>query len=240
MKIIADTHCHTIASTHAYSTVLENINAAADAGLRFVAITDHGKAMPGSPGPWYFENLSVIPREVNGVFVLRGIEANVLDIYGSIDVSQDVLDKLDWVVASMHELTFHERENIKSCTDAWLNVAKNPDVNVIGHSGVNAFKFDYERVIPEFGKNGKLVEINNSSFKIRKDSYHNCLEIASLCKKYGVSVVLDSDAHFCTQIGDLRKSIDFLAQIDFPEELIINANVERFTNYLKEHTTFFK
>ena len=55
MRIIADTHCHTIASTHAYSTWMENIHAAKEAGLSYLAITDHGPTMPGSPGRWYFK-----------------------------------------------------------------------------------------------------------------------------------------------------------------------------------------
>ena len=56
MRIIADTHCHTIASTHAYSTWMENIHAAkGEAGLSYLAITDHGLTMPGSPGRWYFK-----------------------------------------------------------------------------------------------------------------------------------------------------------------------------------------
>ena len=49
MKIIADTHTHTIASTHAYSTLLENVGYAKKAGLRAIAITDHGPAMPDAP-----------------------------------------------------------------------------------------------------------------------------------------------------------------------------------------------
>ena len=60
MRIIADTHCHTIASTHAYSTWMENIHAAKEAGLSYLAITDHGPTMPGSPGRWYFKNLKII------------------------------------------------------------------------------------------------------------------------------------------------------------------------------------
>ena len=52
MKLIADTHTHTTASTHAYSTLQEMVHAAAEKGLFAIGITDHGYSMPGGPGAW--------------------------------------------------------------------------------------------------------------------------------------------------------------------------------------------
>lgn len=239
MKIIADTHCHTIASTHAYSSVLENIHAASDAGLKFIAITDHSYNMPGAPGTWYFENLKSLPREIDGVKVLRGIEANVLNSSGEIDIPEDLKAPLDWVIASIHDIAFSGKHGIEECTQTWLNVAKNPSVNVIGHSGLASFVYDYEKVIPEFGRNGKLVEINNASFSVRKGCEQNCKQIALLCKKYGVNVIVNSDSHFCKLIGKFDKAFELLNEIDFPEELIINSDINRFTDYLKMYTPFF-
>ncbi|MEG1943049.1 MAG: phosphatase, partial [Angelakisella sp.] len=57
MKIIGDTHTHTTACGHAYSTVLENIDYAASIGHRFLALTEHCPAMPNCPNNWYFANL---------------------------------------------------------------------------------------------------------------------------------------------------------------------------------------
>ncbi len=239
MKIIADTHCHTVASTHAYSTILENVKQASEKDLYAIAITDHARNMLGAPGPFYFENLRVIPRKLDGVYILRGIEANVIDYNGNIDVSDELLDCLDWVVASMHGPTLELPKSIDECTNAWLEVSRNPRINVIGHSGLQSYKFDYDRVIPEFGKNNKLVEINNASFKIRKDAISNCRKIALLCKKYNVSIIVNSDAHFCTQVGVFDSAINMLKEIDFPEDLIINADEERFEKYLRDNTNFF-
>ena len=75
MKFVADMHMHTIASTHAYSTMEEMLSAAARKGFFAAAITDHGVAMPGAPGTWYFQNMKVLPRVYKGVLVLRGQEA---------------------------------------------------------------------------------------------------------------------------------------------------------------------
>ena len=53
MKFVLDAHTHTIASGHAYSTLLENVNYAAEKGLELVGITDHAPAMEGSFGSAY-------------------------------------------------------------------------------------------------------------------------------------------------------------------------------------------
>lgn len=239
MKIIADTHCHTIASTHAYSTVMENIQEAKKQNLYAIAITDHSENMPGSPRTWYFDNLKTIPREIDGVKILRGVEANVLNPKGELDTPKNLKVPLDWVIASIHDVAYSGKHGIEECTEAWLNVSKNPDVNVIGHSGLVSFVYDYERVIPEFGRNGKLVEINNSSFYVRKGCEKNCKKIAEICKKNEVNIIINSDAHFCTRVGKFDKAIALLEEIGFPEELIINADTNRFENYLKKYTKFF-
>lgn len=61
MKIIADTHAHTLASGHAYSTIREMAAAAADQGMQVLALTEHAPEMPGTCGLFYFQNLRVIP-----------------------------------------------------------------------------------------------------------------------------------------------------------------------------------
>ena len=237
MNIIADTHTHTSASTHAYSSLSEVVHAAALKGLYAVAITDHGEAMPGSPQPWYFHNMHVIPRILEGVIVLRGQECNVLDYEGHIDLRQDDEPVMDWIVASMHTPTMPKGPHtLEDITRAWLAVARDPRVHVIGHSGSDQYVFDYERVIPEFGKNGKLVELNESSFINRPSFIPNCARILSLCKKYGVPVILNTDSHFATLVGDFSHSLALLEQMNFPEELVVNSSIWRFNEYLRAHT----
>ena len=241
MQIIADTHTHTIASTHAFSTAQEMIKSASEKGLYAIALTDHGYNMPGSPkeGEWFFECLGAIPAYMYGVRVLKGVEANVSDYFGGLDIPEDTLKKLEWVVASMHTLTIEGEATIESCTNAWLSIAENPYVNVIGHSGTPCFKYDYERVIPVFGKNGKLVEINNNTFKNRKSSAKNCVEIAKICKKTNTRIIVNSDAHFSTAVGELDDAIKMLKDIDFPKSLIVNSSVENFKAYLKENNIYY-
>lgn len=240
MKIVADTHTHTISSTHAYSTAQEMVRAAADMNLFAIALTDHGNAMPGAPGMWFFDSLHAIPDYLYGVRVLKGVEANVTDFDGNLDMAKHLQKSLDWVVASIHGITLsQDNPTIESCTNAWLKIAENPNVNVIGHSGTPQYEYDYEKVIPIFAKNGKLIEINNGSFKFRKDSVSKCTEIARICKKYKARIVVNTDAHFSTAVGHTEDAMAMLKDIDFPPELIVNGSVCQFKDYLKECNIYF-
>lgn len=227
MKIIADTHTHTIACQHAYSTVLENAAYAKKIGLKCIANTEHGPAIPGAPHFWYVSNQKSLPRYIEDVLVLRGCEVNILDYEGSLDISDYELGKLDWVIASFHEPVIPSG-TVEQHTKAYLRLAQNPHVDVIGHCGDERFRFDYEQGVKAFKEYGKIVEINSHSFDIRPGSDVNCREIALLCKKYSVPVVVSSDAHFCMDIGNLENSVKMLEEIDFPEELILNADWDRF------------
>lgn len=234
MKLIADLHTHTIASTHAYATVTEMANEAAELGLFALAITDHARTMPGAPGPFYFESLGLIPKYLKGVRILKGIEANICDYEGNLDVEDSLQNNLDWVVASMHTITLKGAATVEKCTNAYIKLAENPNVNVIAHSGSEYFKYDYEKVIPVLAKNGKLIEINDSAFRYNKDNKGNCVEIAKICKKYSARICVDTDAHFTDTLGRAYKTLEMLKDIDFPEKLIVNTSVENLKAYFDE------
>ena len=72
MKIELDVHTHTIASGHAFSTLQEMAQAAADKGLKVLGITEHSPGVPGTCHPIYFRNLHVVPRRMYGVELLLG------------------------------------------------------------------------------------------------------------------------------------------------------------------------
>lgn len=79
MKFEADTHSHTLASGHAYSTIKEMAAAAQSKGLKALALTEHAPEMPGTCGLFYFLNLDVVPRECCGIRLLMGAEVNIMD-----------------------------------------------------------------------------------------------------------------------------------------------------------------
>ena len=230
--LAADLHCHTVASTHAFSTVTELAQAAAQRGLAAVGCTDHAPAMPDAPHLWHFHNLKALPDYIAGVRVLRGAEVNVLNADGRLDLDESTLKSLELVVASMHNQTM-PASSAEECTAAWLAVAANPLVDIIGHSGAPQFAYDYETVIPEFGRQGKAVEINEGTFRVRKTSAPNCRRIAELCKKHGVHIALDSDAHYHGQVGDMPHCVELLQEVGFPPELIVNGSVENLNAFFR-------
>lgn len=237
MEIIlqADLHTHTLASTHAYSTIRENCICAAENGLKCIAMTDHMVNMPDSPHIWHFENLKCLPRTINGVFVLKGCEANIIDKNGTLDLPEFTAKSMEWVVASMHKQTF-DSTGADDNTAAYLAAAKNPIIDVIGHPTTDMFPFDHEKCLLAFKENDKLVEINESSIINKKGSRKNSIEILKLCKKYEIPVVIDTDAHFCENIGKAPQAFELVRQTDFPTELIYNADFEKIrAHVLKKH-----
>ena len=66
MRPLLDIHTHTVASGHAYSSLQEMVQAAADKGLQMLGITEHGPSIPGTCPLLYFKNIGVIPKEING------------------------------------------------------------------------------------------------------------------------------------------------------------------------------
>lgn len=227
MKFIADTHIHSIASSHAYSTVMENIEEARRKGLVYIAMTEHGPKMPDAPHIWHCTNQWEVPSVYHGVNILHGVEVNILNEEGLLDIDDRILEGLEWVIASMHTPCIKPsiRENH---TKAWLNIAKNPHIDVIGHCGDGRYDFDHEVVLKVFKEYGKIVEIDNNSFCCRPNTEKNCAEIAKWCKHLEIPVVVDSDAHFAGNIGVFTKAEQLFAEIDFPERLVINANLEHF------------
>lgn len=233
MKLLLDVHNHTVSSGHAYSTVQEVALEASKKGLKYVGITDHGPKMPGGPHIFHIGNLKVIPDNIDGVEILKGVEANILNKEGEMDIPERLLKGLDIVIASLHDVCM-EPSNVEEHTKALLNAMENEYVDILGHPGNPSFPIDKEKVVLAAKKTNTLVEINNSSFsKSRKGSYKNCREIALLCKKHRVPVIVNSDSHISFDVGVFDEAIKLLEDIEMPEELIINTSTDRFVEYLK-------
>lgn len=232
MKILTDLHTHTIACSHAYSTLKENIDEARKLGMEAVAVTDHAPNMPDAPHIWHFVNLNSLPDEIDGVRILKGAEVNILDLNGTLDMGDEYLKHLDIVVASIHIPCYKDYGAVDN-TSAYMAVLENPYVDIIGHSGYSDILYDYEKVLKKAKETHKLIEINNATFGVRPKNVENCKKIAMLCKELGVGICVNSDAHSCYVIGKYDRAIDMLKEIDFPEELIMNTSYEKLREYLK-------
>lgn len=218
-------HTHTMASTHAYSTITENCRAASEIGLKAVAMTDHYTMMPDSPHHWHFQNIRVLPRCLYGVTILKGAEVNIYNYNGDVDMDDELLSKMEWVVASYHKYTFKElSRDPNTVTQGYINLCRNPYIDVIGHPTTDYFPFDYETAVKAFKEYDKLVEINESSIKLKKGSAKNVVPIIEMCKKLEVPIVVNSDAHFWDAVGSVPTAEKILSDLDFPKKLIANAD----------------
>ena len=122
-------------------------------------------------------------------------------------------------------------------TEAYLNVMKNPCVNIIGHPDDGRYEVDYEALVQGAKEYGKILELNNHSMDpdcSRSNAVENDTIMLNYCKKYQVPVVMDSDAHFDTLIGEFDMARELLTKLDFPEELVLNRSAEEVKKYLKK------
>ena len=143
---VLDLHTHTIVSGHAYSTLREMAKAASDKGLELLGITEHAPKMPGTCHLFYFDNLRIVPRELYGIELVLGSEVNILDAKGTVDLPQKTMEKLDIIIASLHTPCM-EPGSRQENTEAYLNVMKNPCVNIIGHPDDGRYEVDYEALV---------------------------------------------------------------------------------------------
>ena len=233
IKIVADLHVHTVSSGHAYSTVMEIVKVAAQKGLKAVAITDHGPAMPGGPHRYHFGNLHVLPEKEKNVEILRGVEANIIDKEGSLDMPVQYLRRLDIVWAGLHIPCFQPSTRSTN-TAALLNALDNPYVDGIVHPGNPDFPIDEPALVRAAAKKGKLLEINNSSFLVRRGSRTICRKIAALASRYQAPVALNSDAHFANDVGCVEESLEIAVESGITAAQIVNSNIDILRDFLQK------
>ncbi|MDI9514045.1 MAG: phosphatase [Bacillota bacterium] len=229
MKLVADCHFHTVSSGHAYSTLDEYAREASMKSLELIAMTDHGPAMPGSANIYYFHNLRVIPNYLYDVEILKGMEANIIGTDGSLDISDLDAEMMDVLIASFH-MPCLRPGTIQENTRVYLEVMKNKYVNVIGHPDDSRIPVDYEVLTRAAAEYDILLEINNSSLRpisFRANAKENYIRLLEGCAKHNASVIVNTDSHIHTDIGEFNEALTLIREVGFPKDLIANTSVER-------------
>ena len=201
-----DLHMHTTA-TDGRADAETMARAAQAAGLEYIAITDHSRAIAMANGldeARALEHARAI-RELNarleGITVLAGIECDIR-ADGSMDLAGDCLAELDFVVASVHSAFNQEVEQM---TDRILRAIACPWVDVLGHPTGRLilkrepYRFDAERVFTAAAAAGVALEINSQVDRLDLDEVH-----ARLARERGARLIIDSDAHSPAGLGALR------------------------------------
>ena len=234
MQYYLDSHAHTVASGHAYNTIFEMAEGAAQKGLKLLALTEHAGAMPGTCHEFYFSNLRMLPRRMKGIEVLFGAEVNIMDYKGKVDMSEKLLAQMDVVVASLHTPCIRPGTKAEN-TEALVGAMKNPYVNIIGHPDDGRYPVDYEILVQAAKEQHVLLELNNTSLHpkgSRKDPGPKDREMLRLCMDYQVPVIVNSDAHSVFDVGAHEYAQALLEDMKFPEYLIVNRSVEEYKKYI--------
>lgn len=233
---LSDMHTHSIASGHGtFCTISHMAKQAAQKGLKLLGITDHGPATLAAGTASYFRSLTFSPKKRFGIELLYGVELNILDVNGKVDLDEELLCQLDYAIASMHSQNYKPRSQTEN-TEAYINAMKNPHVKILGHCDNPFFPVDYEAIVTCAKEQNVLLEINEASlapYGYRGDTRANNLEILKYCQKHEVPLLLSSDSHGTEHIGDFSYSADFVHQAMFPESLIYNNQLPRLKVFLQ-------
>ena len=237
MRYLIDTHTHTIASGHAYNTIDEMTRKANSIGLENLAITEHTPKMPGSCNMLYFTNLKILPERKYDVNRLFGCEANIVNLYGEVDMPDGLLRKMDIVIASFH-IPCVKAGSVKENTRALINAMKNPYIDIIGHPDDSRYAVDMEMVVDAAKEYQTLLELNNSSLKPngpRQGARENDIKMLELCKKKDVCITIGSDAHIEEDICNFGFAEELLEEVNFPDRLIVKKDIDLLNSYLHSY-----
>jgi putative hydrolase len=234
ITMAVDTHTHTILSGHAFSTLAENVAAAKERGLYGICVTEHGPLTPNGPPDFIPHSQRMLPDFIDGIRVYLGIEANIIDYGGRVDVPERYLALCEFAIASFHDFALKPGTKEEN-TAAYLGALRNPFIDILGHADDPAVPCDFEALAKEAARLGKLLELNNNSLTPhRPNSKPSLIEYIKACAKYGVGVCVASDAHFCAMIGNAKPLFQLLVEMKFPLELVVNLTRERFETYLQQ------
>lgn len=230
-----DIHTHTIASGHGTSCTITDMAKAAHAnGLALVGITDHGPATRSSGTPSYFRSLLMAPRYRCGIRILYGVELNILNDRGDVDLEDSILSRLDYAIASMH-IQNKKPGTREANTLAYLAAMKHPKVKVIGHCDDVKYPVDYQTLVLGAKEHRVLLELNESSLApdgYRGDTRANNIEMLRWCRTYKHPVILSSDSHGPERVGQFPWGRALLEETNFPRDLVLNYRLADLLAYL--------
>ena len=207
--IQGDLHMHTRESD-GRGTLEEMVRAAQALGYRYIAITDHSKSLAMTNGldekraVDFAAQVREFNKEERGIRLFSGLECDILKD-GRMDLSEDALAELDYVIASVHSYMNLEGAEM---TDRLLRVFESPSVKAFGHPTGRvllhreAYVYDFDRIASEAARRGVWMEINASPERL--DLHATLVRRA---KSLGVKFVISTDAHHPKHLANMRYGV---------------------------------
>jgi DNA polymerase (family 10) len=233
-----DLHMHTT-ETDGRDELMAMAEAAHRRGHEYIAITDHSKALAMANGldeRRALEHAARI-RALNGRFegltLLAGIECDIL-ADGSLDLASDCLAALDFVVASVHS---HFSQDGAQMTDRVLRALECPWVDVLGHPTGRLLlkrepvRLDVEQVVNAAAASGVALEINSQVDRLDLSDAH-----ARLARERGVRLVISTDAHSMTALGNQRWGVQIARRAwATPADVLNTCSLHTLRPLLRRH-----
>lgn len=239
-----DLHTHTTFS-HGKGSIEDNVKVAIDKGLMTIGISDHG------PGHLTYgikrKNISIMRTEIErlkplypNIEILLGVEANIINVSGGLDLLEEELSEFDYILAGYHYGVFGENTmralgihaqnfiftglmgNISKIqkhrnTDLVVKAIYENQIKVLTHPGDKG-PFDIGEIAIACAHCGTLMEIS---------TWHDYLSVEGIEKasKTDVSFIISSDAHTPERIGDFQGAVDRIIEARLDFQRVVNLVV---------------
>ncbi|MEA3515527.1 MAG: PHP domain-containing protein [Nanoarchaeota archaeon] len=220
-----DLHIHSLHSGHAYGTIYDIIEEASKKNMKMIAITDHGPSFFGSAPETHFLMGARAPKEYKDVKVLWGCEANIINGQGDLDLSDRVIKRLDIILAQMHLPTPYKDLDKEKNTDAIIRCFKKYPIHIFSHPNFISYDYDFEKVCETACENNILLELNLSTLgktRNNKTSFIYLKKMIEIARKHNQKIIINSDAHFLSEIGDDSILKEYWEELDLSDDIIIN------------------
>jgi DNA polymerase (family 10) len=210
-------HCHSTWSADGKATIEEMARAAAARGYEFLCLTDHSHYLRDGKLEAQWREIETVNARLEPFRVLRGVEANIT-AKGVVDVPDELLAELDWVVASLH--TSLDR----NATERVLAAIDNPHVDCIGHltgrriSRRPGADLDLDRVVARAVETGTAIEINSQPDRLDMRDVH-----ARLAGAAGVRIPVNTDAHSTAALAYAELGIGLARRAWLTKEQVLNT-----------------
>jgi len=225
-----DLHVHSIYSVCGIHTVLELLEQAKAIGMKGFAVTDHGLTMGGRLNNPFFERFKSPCPDVK---ILKGVECNLLDEHGTIDVPRVFMPFIDIVLLGIHPNTEKNLGREKYTDMLVAAIHKNPCVDIITHPNDPHYPVDYRKLAHEAKSRGVALELNNSKILYARSEIGEAELLIKACLDEGCQIAVCSDTHAIHELGTDESVQPLLKAVNFPEELIVNRTEEAALEFIE-------
>ncbi len=228
--LTVDFHVHTFFSHCGIHTHLEMLKRGKELGMDAVAITDHGPELEArSTGP-FWDRLNV---PVEGIRLLKGMECNLSNDRGDIDLQKKYLPYMDIVLLGLHPNTEKGLGEAVYTDMLIAAIEKNPTIDIITHPNDASYPVEFQRLALAAKRNGIALELNNSKTLLQRIGDEVTSQLIRVCKDVECRMAICSDAHAIEELGRDDSVRPLLEQEKFPSELIINDTTQKAYAFLE-------